>query len=198
MDGVGLALLDRDAVAAEHPLTDSRRPHVLIVLPGLGAGGTEHVVNVLANQWAARGWLVTLVTFEAPGPPPYYHFDPAVRIVRLGLPQVKRSRTRAIVAGVRRIFLLRRTLKILAPDVTLSFLTRTNVMSLAASRGLGLNVVVSERNNPALQDVGPIWRFLRAKLYPFAFGLVTMTNGALNYFSPAMRRRSWVIPNPVD
>jgi glycosyltransferase involved in cell wall biosynthesis len=198
MDGVGLALLDREAIAAEHPRIGSRRPHVLIVLPGLGAGGTEHVVNVLANQWAARGWLVTMVTFEAPGPPPYYHFDPAVRIVRLGVPQVKRSRTGAIAAGVRRVFLLRRTLKVLAPDVTLSFLTRTNVMSLAASRGLGLNVVVSERNNPALQDVGPIWRFLRAKLYPSAFGLVTMTNGALNYFSPAMRRRSWVIPNPVD
>nr|WP_256753066.1 glycosyltransferase family 4 protein [Mesorhizobium sp. Mes31] len=196
--GVGLALLDGDAVAAERLRIGSRRPHVLIVLPGLGAGGTEHVVNVLANQWAARGWLVTLVTFEPPGPPPYYRFDPAVRIERLGLPQVKRSKLGAIVASARRIFLLRRALKRLAPDVTLSFLTRTNVMSLAASRGLGLSVVVSERNNPALQDVGPIWRFLRAKLYPSAFGLVTMTNGALNYFSPAMRKRSWVIPNPVD
>lgn len=196
--GAGLTLLDRDAVAGEPLRVGLSRPHVVIVLPGLGAGGTEHVVNVLANQWAARDWHVTLVTFEAPGPPPYYHFDPAVRIERLGLPQMKRSRLGAIGASARRIFLLRRTLKKLAPDVVLSFLTRTNVMSLAASRGLGLDVVVSERNNPALQDVGPVWRFLRAKLYPSAFGLVTMTTGALNYFSPAMRRRSWVIPNPVD
>ncbi|MCA0049703.1 glycosyltransferase family 4 protein [Mesorhizobium sp. B283B1A] len=196
--GASLTLLDRDAVAGEPLRVGFNRPHVVIVLPGLGAGGTEHVVNVLANQWAARGWHVTLVTFEAPGPPPYYHFDPAVRIERLGLPQMKRSRLGAIGASARRIFLLRRTLKKLAPDVVLSFLTRTNVMSLAASRGLGLDVVVSERNNPALQDVGPVWRFLRAKLYPSAFGLVTMTTGALNYFSPAMRRRSWVIPNPVD
>jgi glycosyltransferase involved in cell wall biosynthesis len=194
----GLALPGGKAPAAGGRHSGSRPPHVVIALPGLGAGGTEHVVNVLANQWAARGWRVTVLTFEPPGPPPYYRFDPAVRIERLGLPQAKRTLARAFVASARRVSRLRQALRTLGPDVTLSFLTRTNVMVLAASRGLGLSVVVSERNNPALQDVGPIWRFLRARLYPSAFGLVTMTNGALNYFSPAMRRRSWVIPNPVD
>lgn len=171
---------------------------VAIVLPALGAGGTEHVVNVLANQWAARGWSVTIVTLEAPEASTYYCFDPDVEIKRLGLPPVRRSQLPALVMSARRIRLLRRTLRETAPDVVFSFLTRTNVMTLIAARRLGFNVVVSERNNPALQNVGPIWRTLRAKLYPSAFGLVTMTNGALQYFAPEMRKRSWVIPNPVD
>src|SRR3954469_8366920 len=106
--GAGLTLLDRDVVAGESLRVGSNRPHVVIVLPGLGAGGTEHVVNVLANQWAARGWHVTLVTFAAPGPPPYYPFGHAVRIERLGLPQMKRSRLGAIGASALRLFLLRR------------------------------------------------------------------------------------------
>jgi glycosyltransferase involved in cell wall biosynthesis len=194
--GEGSAILVRNVANAREGGTARRR--VAIVLPGLGAGGTEHVVNVLANQWAARGWLVTLVTFERRGTAPYYSFHPDVRIENLGLPQAKRSLLPALLASFHRVRRLRSALKDLAPDAILSFLTRTNVSTLIATQGLGLSVVVSERNNPALQDVGPVWSFLRATLYPRAFGLVTMTNGALNYFSPRMRKRSWVIPNPVD
>ncbi|NGO54322.1 glycosyltransferase family 4 protein [Mesorhizobium camelthorni] len=171
---------------------------VAIVLPALGAGGTEHVVNVLANQWVARGWSVTIVTLEALEASTYYSFHPDVQIRRLGLPPERRSQLPALVMSFKRIRLLRRTLREVAPDVIFSFLTRTNVMTLIAARRLDFSVVVSERNNPALQNVGPIWRTLRAKFYPSAFGLVTMTNGALQYFAPEMRRRSWVIPNPVD
>src|SRR3546814_4203693 len=32
---------------------------------------------------------------------------------------------------------------------------------------------------------------------PHAYGLITMTRGAMNYFPPQMRKRQWVIPNPV-
>lgn len=171
---------------------------IAIVLPGLGAGGTEHVVNVLANQWVARGWSVTIVTLEAPEAIAYYSFHPDVQIKRLGVPPRMRSRLAALLMSARRIRRLRRSLKETAPDLVFSFLTRTNVMTLIAARRLGFSVVVSERNNPARQDVGPVWRALRATFYPRAFGLVTMTNGALQYFAPAMRKRSWVIPNPVD
>jgi glycosyltransferase involved in cell wall biosynthesis len=171
---------------------------VVIVLPALGAGGTEHVVSVLANQWAARGWSVTIVTLEPPEASTYYSFHPDVQIKRLGMPPGRRPHFPALVMSAKRIRLLRTTLRETAPDVAFSFLTRTNVMTLIAARRLGFSVVVSERNNPALQNVGPIWRTLRAKLYPSAFGLVTMTNGALQYFDPKMRKRSWVIPNPVD
>jgi glycosyltransferase involved in cell wall biosynthesis len=59
-------------------------------------------------------------------------------------------------------------------------------------------VVVSERNNPELQTFGPFWTWLRARLYPRAFCLVTMTRGALDFFPAPLRPRGRVIPNPVD
>ena len=59
-------------------------------------------------------------------------------------------------------------------------------------------VVVSERSNPQLQSPGRIWNWLRTRLYPRAFGLVTMTEGARDFFPKDVQARTWIIPNPVD
>jgi glycosyltransferase involved in cell wall biosynthesis len=177
---------------------DSEGVRIAIIVPGLSAGGTEHVVNLVANHWRAAGNVVTIITFEAPDTVPYYPFHPDIAIVRLGVPPGKLSRWTSTLAVSRRIWRLRSAIRRARPDFVLSFLTRTNVMTLLASLGMSVPIVVSERNNPAIQPFGRIWRWLRSHLYPRAFGLVTMTQGALDYFPPAMRRRGWVIANAVD
>lgn len=53
---------------------------ILIVLPGLGAGGTEHVVSGLANHWNKLGHHVTLITFESPEAKLYYKLDTGINI----------------------------------------------------------------------------------------------------------------------
>ncbi|MXN67426.1 glycosyltransferase [Stappia sp. GBMRC 2046] len=58
-------------------------------------------------------------------------------------------------------------------------------------------MIVSERNNPEAQRFNAVWDWARTKAYPHAFGLVTMTEGARRFFPLYMRKRSWVIPNPV-
>lgn len=173
------------------------RGHIAIVLPGLGAGGTEHVVNIIANHWVSRGHEVTLVTLEPRSVVPYYTFDPGVRIINLELSPQRASAPYAAWLMLRRVLAFRNTFKRIKPDVIVSFLMRTNISTLLAMLGSRPPVIVSERNNPALQPLGTVWQKLRSMLYPRAFGLVTMTKGAMNYFPPSMRRRSWVIPNPV-
>ncbi|BDA82952.1 glycosyl transferase [Aureimonas sp. SA4125] len=174
----------------------SRR--ICIVLTGLQAGGTERVVNVLANEWVPRGWAVTVVTFEPASAAPYYRFHPSVEIRNLALPPSRQSALWAVLATARRVRHLRRAFQDIRPDIVFSFLTRTNVTSLIAASGLGMKVVVSERNNSALQDVGYIWNWMRARLYPRAFGLVTMTRESLALFPAGTFRRSWVIANAVE
>lgn len=176
----------------------ARRGRIVIALPGLGAGGTEHVVNILANHWAGLGYDVTIVTLEPPTAAPYYTFDPKVKIVNLDIPPQRVSAPYAAWLTIGRVIALRRMLKNAKPDVIFSFQMRTNVIALIAIMGSRTPVIVSERNNPALQPYAVIWNRLRSVLYPRAFGLVTMTQGAMNHFPPFMRQRSWVIPNPVD
>jgi glycosyltransferase involved in cell wall biosynthesis len=80
--------------------------------------------------------------------------------------------------------------------VVLSFLTRVNVVTLLATRGLQVPVVISERNNPLRQGIGRTWTFVRDQLYPLASRLVVMTKRASEYF-PQGRPLVTVIPNPV-
>ena len=51
---------------------------ITIIVPALGAGGTEHVVNLVANHWNSIGCMVTLITLERPDAQPYYDFDPGI------------------------------------------------------------------------------------------------------------------------
>lgn len=181
---------------------DARTPEksgtVTIVVPGLSAGGTERIVSLISEHWAERGWRVSILTFEAPGTAAYYPINPSITVEQLGSASSQPSKFGTVRAAVYRAFALRRAFRKSLPDVVVSFLTRTNVLTLLSTRGLSVPVVVSERNNPALQPFGAPWHWLRTLTYPRAFGLVTMTKGALEYFPKKMRRREWVIPNPVE
>ncbi|MCA1369671.1 glycosyltransferase family 4 protein [Bradyrhizobium sp. BRP14] len=171
---------------------------ITIVIAGLGAGGTEHVVNILSNHWNALGCTVTIITLEPPDAQPYYNFDPKIAVVRLGVPPRRASKMHSGFLVFQRFQRLRTAIRHSRPDLVLSFLTRTNVLTLLATVGLAVPVIISERNNPALQPVGAFWKWLQAILYPRAFGFVTMTQGALDHFSPKIRRIGRVIANPVD
>lgn len=175
----------------------SKGRHIAFVLQGLGAGGSEHIVSQLCNHCAATGWTVTLIAFEDPAARPYYHHDPAVRILPLGFKPERRGALASIAAMRARQAILRKAFAVAKPDLIVSFLTRTNILSVLAVRGMGIPVIVSERNNPALQRVGPVWGALRRWAYPRAAGLVTMTAGAMRYFANARPSRTWVIANPA-
>ena len=129
--------------------------------------------------------------------PSYYPLDPRINIRRLGLPPVRSEAFIAVGAVVRRVRALRQVLGEISPDVIFSFLSRTNILTLLSSRGMDIPVIVSERNNPNMQHLGFTWNLLRSVTYRRAFGMVTMTKGALQYFPESMRARGWVIPNPV-
>jgi Glycosyltransferase Family 4 len=61
---------------------------IALIISALSAGGAERVIATLANCWAARGWRVTLITFEPPGTAPYYEVDPRVTLRQLGIASV--------------------------------------------------------------------------------------------------------------
>lgn len=171
---------------------------IALVITALGAGGAERVMITLANSWAARGWEVTLITFEPPDTPPYYPVDRRVELCQLGVASVSRPLWRALRHGVRRVRALRAVLCARDPDLVISFLAKINVLTMLATRGLSVPVVVSERNNPRRQLFRPTWRWLRERLYGVAHCVVTPSRGVLESFPPAIRRRGRVIPNPVD
>ncbi|UVO51677.1 glycosyltransferase family 4 protein [Sphingomonas sp. SUN019] len=167
------------------------------VLAGLQAGGAERVIAQIAAHAVEQGWSVTVIAFDAPTDPIYHPLHPAVTLRRLALS----PGTNAFLGtarSIRRVAALRRVLRDGAFDVVLSFLTKINVVTLLASLGLRLPVVVAERNNPQRQDAHPLWNRATALLYPRAAAVVVQTERGRNALPATARRNAVVIPNPVE
>lgn len=82
--------------------------------------------------------------------------------------------------------------------VVVSLLTRTNIYVLAATRGLPLRVVISERNDPDLQLIDPLLDGLRSISYRRAHAVTANSATVLakmERFVPAKKLR--LLPNPV-
>ncbi|MEL7190244.1 MAG: glycosyltransferase family 4 protein [Pseudomonadota bacterium] len=180
----------------DHNASDQLLPgRVAFVLPGLRAGGSEHVVTFVAGKLVERGHQVEIVSFETGEEAPYYTPDSRIKLAYLSRPVTKRSKLDGLKEVLLRTRDMRAHFEESKPDLIVSFLTRTNVQTVLATREFGIPVIVSERNNPVKQNPGKVWNWLRRQTYPMATGLVTMTRGAMDCFAPNMRRRSWVIPN---
>ncbi|MFN0023038.1 MAG: glycosyltransferase family 4 protein [Parvularculaceae bacterium] len=170
----------------------------MFAVPTLYSGGAERVISILANFWAASGREISIATFETPASTSYYQIDDRVRIHRLDLTPVSKPRWRAILHTFKRIGALRRLIRAERPDVIISFLTKMNVMTAQAADGLGVPVIISERNNPYLQKFDTFWDLSRAIAFPKAFAFVTMTRGAAEFFPENQRPHTRIIPNPVS
>ena len=151
----------------------------------------------LANAWAEQGHEVTLVTIDR-GDAPAYPLDESIQLLNLDLPGgPARHLLQGLFRNLRRVRRLRRALCRSKPDIVISFMDRPNVLTLLASRGLGVPVVVSERTDPTHYDLGPLWNRLRRWTYLSADTLVCQTDAVLAWFQQRIKVRGCVIPNPV-
>lgn len=90
--------------------TDGAKPRLLLLLEDLGGGTGNHVCRLVSN-WVARGWHVVMVTHTAP----LVHWLPPGVEIRVT------TRTswydRFPLAQLRRLFVLRRLVRVLKPHV---------------------------------------------------------------------------------
>ena len=144
----------------------------------------------------AKRHHVTLLTLEGLGVPSFYPLPDSlqqIRIDKLG------------GGGIRRLFRIlsrplrvRREVRTSTPDVVLSFMDTMNVTALVSCLGLGVPVVVSERNDPALHRIGRFKEILRDHVYPLARFVVAQTPRVARYFEqPWLQPKLRIIPNPV-
>lgn len=162
-----------------------------LVISSLSAGGAERVISLLADEWALLGHEVHLLTTHDGGLPPHYRLDEHVRLRSID-PQAAGPRKQLAV-----ITALRKEIAGLEPDVVVSFLNYTNILTLLACRGLHVPVVVSERLDPRVIGIGRVWGALRRITYHWCACLVAQTPTAARLYEHMAPGRIRVIPNPV-
>ena len=171
--------------------------HVALIINALEAGGAERVISLMSNYWVERGVRVTLFTFDDGKKPPHYVIREGVQRQPLDIDGATYKLSDALRANVRRLKTLRRAIKAAQPDIVISFLDQTNILTVLSTRGTGIPAVISERNNPAEHFIPRVWRVLRRVVYPLAEHHVFQNERVSSYYGNMVRRKAAIIPNPV-
>lgn len=169
--------------------------NLFLVINSLNCGGAERVMTLLANHWAQQGHRVTLQTLSHDAP--FFPLDPRVELLSMR-PARGGNPLRSLFELLRTGHLLRRALRRRRPDGVISFAPRVNLKTLLAARGLGLRVVISERNDPSQRPLGRHWSRQRLRWYPRAHRVVVQTESVRQWFADRGVTNTTVVANPVE
>jgi glycosyltransferase involved in cell wall biosynthesis len=171
---------------------------IAFVIPHFGTGGAERVASILCNYWITQGHSVCAITFDKVGAASSYTLDERIRVHQTHSLNTQQNLLSRIATNARRISRIRGSLKAFRPDVILAFMTEANVVALWSAVGLGMPVIVSERNQPDRPGLG-FWRRLARRLsYPMAASLVVQTQPIAQWAEEQFRIPVHILPNPVS
>ncbi|WP_028357692.1 glycosyltransferase family 4 protein [Brackiella oedipodis] len=165
--------------------------HILIFIASLRGGGAERVAADLSSRWVQIGHRVTLITESTPESD-VYTLHPEVQ--RISLQTLGRK---GILGHSKRLFLLRRQLKRLRPDIVIGFMTNASILSVLAAHKLPCHVIATEHAYPPSQKLSKFWQWLRRRTYPKAAAVVTLAQGSADYLKQHIAAHYVVIPNAI-
>ena len=160
----------------------------------LSAGGAERVLTLLANELCKKGWSVTVLTFDSGRETAFFKLHSDVQHWPLSLKREQGGWWKAIKVHFLRPWVLRKAIRKSGPDAVLAFIDQMNILTLMATIGLKIPVIVSERSHPAF-NISKLCSLLRQVVYKRSARLVLQTRDACDFFSSSIPKR--IIPNPV-
>lgn len=163
---------------------------VVFVNSSLTDGGSEKVMTLLANQMVENGYEVTMILVR--NKKRTYEISSKIHCIQLDY----KFKNKPFIM-VSRIFKLRNIFKDINPNCIVSFMIDINIITLIASLGLNIKVIVSERANPFIRK-GRFIKMGEKVLYPLADKIVVQTEMVKEYFNPKVRRKCITIPNPIN
>ncbi|BFU93736.1 MAG: glycosyl transferase [Nitrospira sp.] len=155
-------------------------------------------MSLMANYWAQKGWSVKIFSFDDGSTKPFFPLDPGVEYVPLAISRNSANMMLGLLNNLKRIRVLRRYICQYDPDTIISFIDRTNILTLCAVWDLNYSVLVSERTDPHMYSIGKTWNCLRRLTYRRADRIIVQSERASRYFLPNFRSTIMVIPNPIS
>lgn len=157
-------------------------------------GGAEKVMAMLANHLVEKGWDVDLVLLLGNEVDKIHHqLNKVINIVDLSIPK-KKSYFKNQYKWLRNI---RRWVNENRPDIIISFFGRINALVLTSTIGMGVPVIVSERNDPRHDNRGRFMLYYCNIIYRRAKAVIYQTKYEQSCFSSVHLNKSYIIPNPI-
>lgn len=167
-----------------------------LVVPSLKSGGAERASVLLAEGLLQKGHEVSLITLYAEEAD-FYELPTKVRRLALNIASDSPTLVHAIWNNFNRISVLKKEIRLLQPDIVISFLKETNILTLLALNNTDIPVIISEQNNPILDANGGLWDKLRSFIYPTASKVVSCSKGVNDCFDWLSEDKRAIIYNPL-
>lgn len=168
---------------------------VTFVIPTLSSGGAERVLTILARGFLDQNYQVSVITL-ASRDRDFYPLPDGIRRLALGIMNDSTNPIQAIFNNLSRIFVLRKAIKSTRPDVVISFLTATNILTILASSFTGYPVIATVHNDLRMSSNGFLWDTLQRLVYPYGTKILSVSKGVDDYFTWLPPQKKVVIYNP--
>ncbi len=165
---------------------------IVFIMPSLAGGGAERVVSILTNYLAKKDYEVTVFFLRSNQCVYTLCENVKLDVSSIGISNGSLKKV-ATVRNIRKFMIRNRD------SVFISFLTNENLYTTFAALGLGVKVIVSERNDPYQTIRGVLKKYIVNKLYETrqCKKVVFQTNGAKSFYSKKIQAKGKIIANPM-
>ena len=132
---------------------------LLFIIESIEIGGTQKNLKILLEYLSNEKFKIELLVFRRSIKE--IEVPKSIKITSINLNKESKNFYQKIVNNYLRIMNIRDNLKSFDPDLTISFLTTTNIVCLIANTFLRSKLLICERNDPYKQSLNRIWLFLR-------------------------------------
>ena len=168
---------------------------ITFVISSLSSGGAERVTILLAQAFLDKGYKVSIISLSTKDNI-FYTLPLGAEILTLGILGSSANIFGAIVNNLNRLSKLRQAICSTQPDVVISSLTETNILTILSLAKTGIPVIATEHCDPNLMPCGKIWEKLRRFSYPYASKIVSVSKGVDSGFPWLSKNKRAVIYNP--
>ena len=169
---------------------------ITLVISSLGCGGAERVLVLMAQGFIDRGHEVTIITWSDKSAD-FYQLPSGCTRLALDIMGSSSGSIEAATANFRRIATLRKAIHSTTPDVVISFLRITNIITILSLLGTKYPLIVTEHNDLEVFSYGTLWETLGRLTYPLCSLVVSVSQGVDRNFSSLPASKRAVIYNPI-
>ena len=171
--------------------------HITFYINSLNAGGAERVLSNIANYWADKNLIISIVTVS--GEKSFYMLNDKINLIQMGLKLESKNVLYKLYNHYNRIKNLIKIMQKNKTDILISFMTTNNFSATISAVILKIPVIISERNIPYTYTKSFIWHILYKLIYPKADYIVVQTQQIAEYFySFCNSRKIKIIYNPLN
>ncbi|MBR2339943.1 MAG: glycosyltransferase [Clostridia bacterium] len=164
---------------------------ILFITAGLGYGGAEKMLIFVAESLAERGHTVSIANINTACVGNVRPVSDKIKVYDAGASDGMRGLRR-----FKQLSKLKKIAKEMRADIIVGFALYPNAMARLVGRSLKIPSVMSERGDPSRTYNGVVERLL-FRIINKNDGGVFQTEGAMQYYSERLCKKSRVIPNPI-